>query len=139
MSYQEKYRKYKSKYLQLVALKKNLEQLGGGRRNISRTVNSETESVHNFMSLNNLTETPTHNETSEFKKPQSQPQSQPQHNSNKYKSQSQPQPQHNSNKSHNNKSKKSKSKSDLSDELSSSTSQVSTTDSFELSSSDESL
>jgi hypothetical protein len=121
MSYQEKYRKYKSKYLQLVALKKNLEQLGGGRRNNLRTENSETDSVNHFMSLNNLTETPTHNETPEFKKPQSY---------------------HNSNKSHNNKSKKSKSKyskSDISDELSSSTSQLSTTDSFELKTSDEEL
>ena len=118
MSYQEKYIKYKSKYLQLVALKKNLEQLGGGRRNLSRNDNSETESVHNFMSLNNLTETPTNNDTThEFKKPH-------------------PPQQH---KSQYNKSKKRKSKNskyNISEELNSTSSQVSTTDSFDLSSSD---
>ena len=117
MSYQEKYIKYKSKYLQLVALKKNLEQLGGGRRNLSRNDNSETESVHNFMSLNNLTETPTNNETSEFKKPNPPQQHKTQHNKSK-------------------KIKSKNSKYDISEELNSTSSQVSTTDSFDVSSSD---
>ena len=33
MSYEEKYLKYKSKYLALKALKNNLEQLGGAKIN----------------------------------------------------------------------------------------------------------
>jgi hypothetical protein len=51
MSYQEKYLKYKSKYLQLKALKKNLQQLGGKH--------NDTETEDKFMTVNNLTDTPT--------------------------------------------------------------------------------
>lgn len=52
MSYEEKYLKYKSKYLALKALKNNLEQLGGAKIN--------TKSIYNdsFLNLNSLTETP---------------------------------------------------------------------------------
>jgi hypothetical protein len=52
MSYQEKYLKYKSKYLQLKALKKNLQQLGGNK--------NDADTEDSLMNVNNLSETPTH-------------------------------------------------------------------------------
>lgn len=52
MSYEEKYLKYKSKYLALKVLKNNLQQLGGA--------NINTKSIYedNFLNLNSLTDTP---------------------------------------------------------------------------------
>ena len=63
MSYEEKYLKYKSKYLALKALKNNLEQLGGSKIN--------TKSIYNdsFLNLNSLTETPVHNQSGGKRKP----------------------------------------------------------------------
>ncbi len=51
MSYQEKYLKYKSKYLQLKALKKNLQQLGGKKDN--------TDTEDTLMNADALSVTPT--------------------------------------------------------------------------------
>lgn len=54
MSYQEKYLKYKSKYLALKTLKNNLEQLGGA------SINTKSIYDDSFLNLNSLTETPSY-------------------------------------------------------------------------------
>jgi hypothetical protein len=115
MSYQEKYLKYKSKYLQLKTLKKNLEQLGGRRK----VEDSDSMYNDNFMSLGNLTETPT-NTNNDFKRPESKHQE----SRSKY---------HKKSRHHK------RNDTDSSDILKSTTTESSITDSFELSSSDEDL
>ena len=109
MSYQDKYLKYKSKYLQLKALKQNLEQLGGARNYGSRRVQTSRmiESEDNFLNMNTLTETPVNER--EFKQPRKVSK------------------------------KSRKSKNSESDLVSSSTDSSDITNSFSLSSSDESL
>lgn len=52
MSYEEKYLKYKSKYLALKTLKNNLEQLGGSK------INTKSIYEDSFFNLTSLSDTP---------------------------------------------------------------------------------